>query len=86
MRNASTLILLPHTEFTSAIQLIIEVIFLDDLQATFLQAIFSPVTIPPYDCVIWWDRLVIIHLECLLDLPASPETGLIYLVEGLPSG
>ena len=43
-------------------------------------------TIPPDDAVIWWDRLVIIHLECLLDLPASPKTGLIYLVEGLPSG
>ena len=56
MRNAGTLILLPHTEFTSAIQLIIEIIFLDDLQATFLQTVLAPVMVPPDDTVIWWDR------------------------------
>ena len=57
MRNAGTLILLPHTEFTSAIQLIIEIIFLDDLQATFLQTVLAPVMVPPDDFAIWRDHI-----------------------------
>ena len=75
MRNAGTLILLPHTEFTSAIQLIIEVIFLDDLQATFLQTVLAPVMVPPDDFAIWRD-----------DLLTGPAPGFIDLIKRFPSG
>lgn len=74
MRNAGTLILLPHTEFTSAIQLIIEIIFLDDMQATFLQTVLAPVMVPPDDFAIWRDHLL-----------AGPTSGFIDLVKRLPS-
>ena len=85
MRNAGTLILLPHTEFTSAIQLIIEIIFLDDLQATFLQTVLAPVMVPPDDFAIWRDQIYPQSAIWWDDLLTGPAPGFIDLIKRFPS-
>ena len=72
--HAGILEILTHTEFTAAIKLVVEVILLYDLKATFLKTVFTPVLVPPD-----W-RFIFAKLT------ASPKAGFIDLVERFPTG
>jgi hypothetical protein len=60
-----------EAEFTSAVILIIEVLFADDFGATLLKTSFAPIAWPPFHA---WEK------------PACPFSGHIDLREILPAG
>lgn len=49
IRRSVALNILAHAEFAAAIELVVEVLLLDYLNATFLKTAFAPVMVPPND-------------------------------------
>lgn len=67
--------ILLYAEFTSAITLVVEIIFLDDSDAAFAQSALAPILLPPLHIGIMGDGIVSGFIYLLQTLPAAGGQG-----------
>ena len=78
-KYTSTLNVFAHTEFAAAVLLVVEIIFLDDLETAFLKSALSPVPVPP-------DDIRSLSFRGSVCFCAGPFSCFIYLFQRFPAG
>ena len=77
-KYTNTLNVFAHTEFAATVLLVVEIIFLDDLETALLQSALSPVPVPP-------DYIRSLSCRGSVCFCAGPPSRFVYLFKGFPS-
>ena len=77
-KYTNTLNVFAHTEFAAAVLLVVEIIFLDDLETALLKSTLSPVPVPP-------DYIRSLSCRGSVCFCAGPLSCFVYLFQGLPA-